>query len=243
MIPIFLIDDRDFGKEMATIRKRATKLTKVEKDRFKNVITQLINSGAYGKLVSHHADMSHNMHSMNAVGRQRFLPWHRIYLIKLEQEMQVIDPSCFIPYWDWTSQRSIPSFLKSFLPTVNVPGEGQIQVTRNHGNPPALPSKSDIKSVYSETTYTDFTTQVEFVHNGVHGWVGGTMSLIPTAPADPIFWLHHAQVDRIWSIWQSKPANAGKNPTLSGKNRVLDPWTETEEDVRSIESLGYSYGK
>jgi hypothetical protein len=106
---------------------------------------------------------------MNAVERQRFLPWHREYLTKLGQAMQAIDQLCFIPYWDWTSQKSIPSFLKSFLPTVNVPGEGQIQVTRNLGNPPALPTKSDIKSVYSETTCTDFTTQLEFVHNGVHG--------------------------------------------------------------------------
>lgn len=226
-----------------TVRKRATKLTKAEQNRFKDVITQLINNGTYGQLVGIHADMSHDMHSMDAAGRQRFVPWHRIYLLRLEQAMQSIDPLCFIPYWDWTSQKKIPAFLKSFLPSVNVPGQGEIQVTRNIGNPPSLPSKADIKSVYSETTYTDFTTQLEFVHNGVHGWVGGTMSLIPSAPTDPVFWLHHAQVDRIWSIWQSKPANAGKHPTLSGNNKIMDPWTEKEKDTRSIEKLGYSYGK
>jgi tyrosinase len=44
-------------------------------------------------------------------------------------------------------------------------------------------------------------------HNGVHGGVGarrisgrpqGLMSGFATAPLDPIFWLHHANIDRLW---------------------------------------------
>ena len=50
------------------IRKRATKMTAAERQRFRNVITTLIQNGTYGQLVSHHGDMSHNMHSMNSVG-------------------------------------------------------------------------------------------------------------------------------------------------------------------------------
>jgi hypothetical protein len=31
----------------------------------------------------------HNVHgSMGFVGRQRFLPWHRVYLLRLEEAMQ-----------------------------------------------------------------------------------------------------------------------------------------------------------
>jgi tyrosinase len=67
------------------------------------------------------------------------------------------------------------------------------------------------------------------------------MALITTSPADPLFWLHHAQVDRLWSLWQAKPSNAGKNPVLSGSNRTMDPWTETVAQVRSLTTLGYSY--
>ena len=51
-------------------------------------------------------------------------------------------------------------------------------------------------------------------HNLVHVWVGGvfgdpkneilgTMSGI-TAPNDPVFWLHHANIDRIWIEWQRR---------------------------------------
>lgn len=123
-----------------------------------------------------------------------------------------------------------------------MPGQGTITVVRNTGAPPSLPRKAEIDDVLSEETYTDFVTALEFQHNGVHGWVGGTMALITTAPADPVFWLHHAQIDRLWSIWQAEPANAGKNPQLAGANATMDPWPETEVQVRSVASLSYSYG-
>lgn len=35
---------------------------------------------------------------------------------------------------------------------------------------------------------------MEFIHNNIHGWVGGNgghMAQIPVATFDPIFWLHH----------------------------------------------------
>jgi tyrosinase len=32
----------------------------------------------------------------------------------------------------------------------------------------------------------------------------GTMDSIPCSPYDPIFWLHHANVDRLWAQWQDQ---------------------------------------
>lgn len=32
----------------------------------------------------------------------------------------------------------------------------------------------------------------------------GTMDSIPSSPYDPIFWLHHANVDRLWAEWQDQ---------------------------------------
>ena len=69
------------------------------------------------------------------------------------------------------------------------------------------------------------------------------MANIEISPADPLFWMHHAQIDRLWSRWQAKKVNKGKGPTLTGSKRVMDPWTETVDDVVSIKALGYSYGK
>jgi tyrosinase len=65
------------------------------------------------------------------------------------------------------------------------------------------------------------------------------MGNIMVSPADPVFWLHHAQVDRLWSVGEA--TNPGKQPNLTGVEDTLDPWDETREQVDSIAALGYSY--
>jgi tyrosinase len=94
--------------------------------------------------------------------------------------------------------------------------------------------------------FTSFTSQLQGVHNGVHVWVGGSMGAVPTAPADPIFWMHHANIDRLWWQWQTSPQGTGKNPILSltgvgPDSAIMDPWANTEQDTRDIASLGYTY--
>jgi len=42
-----------------------------------------------------------------------------------------------------------------------------------------------------------------YFHNSMHCVVGGIMCG-PLSPYDPIFWLHHAQVDKIWKDWQDQ---------------------------------------
>ncbi|MBI3678672.1 MAG: tyrosinase family protein [Proteobacteria bacterium] len=49
-------------------------------------------------------------------------------------------------------------------------------------------------------------------HNDIHvavggivGSVNGAMSDIPTAAFDPIFWVHHANIDRMWAEWSVQP--------------------------------------
>jgi tyrosinase len=47
-------------------------------------------------------------------------------------------------------------------------------------------------------------------HNAVHGMVGGFMGNPYLAGLDPLFWLHHCNIDRLWDAWMSTP---GKNMT------------------------------
>jgi len=227
-----------------TLRKNAAAMTAAEQQLYVATIQQLVQNGTYGTLVSHHADMSHNMHgSMGPVGRQRFLTWHRDYLLKLEQAMQAVNPACFVPYWKWSVNRAIPAWLVGLLPTVAVPTQGTVVVTRSPHSPASLPTVAQVNNVVntSSLSFTQFTSLLEGIHNTVHGWVGGTMNNIMISPADPVFWLHHAEIDRLWSVWQALPGNAGKNPTLSGADRTMDPWTETATKLRSITKLKYSY--
>jgi tyrosinase len=41
------------------------------------------------------------------------------------------------------------------------------------------------------------------LHNIVHIWVGGDM-LPSSSPNDPVFFLHHCNVDRIWEAWMQR---------------------------------------
>ncbi len=50
-------------------------------------------------------------------------------------------------------------------------------------------------------------------HNVVHMDVGGLMQSPDTAAQDPIFWLHHANIDRLWSSWLAAPQSQHQNPT------------------------------
>jgi tyrosinase len=242
--------------EEPIVRKNQSKMTRDEKDLFLEGIEILINMGEYGKHVSHHADMSHNMHGhpmmpRPEVGAQRFLPWHRAYLFELEQKLQAWNPSVSIPYWDWTIDKCIPDWLRDFTPTIVVDGT-QVNVIRRPGLDPnanKLPTTNDINIVNQQENYTKFTDALEGfkwrdfgletdTHNRVHRWVGGIMTTM-LSPADILFWLHHANIDRIWSKWQENHANM--NPSLDGNDEIMDPWNYREPELRKITDLGYIY--
>jgi tyrosinase len=50
-------------------------------------------------------------------------------------------------------------------------------------------------------------------HNRAHNFVGGHMSQA-FSPNDPVFWLHHANVDRLWASWQEKRRQAVPGSTF-----------------------------
>jgi hypothetical protein len=100
-------------------------------------------------------------------------------------------------------------------------------------------------------------------HNPVHNAVGGIsssagvvlngfMSLPETAARDPIFWLHHCNIDRLWDVWLAMEEGR-KNPEdptwLDQEFKFYDvgadgepvPVTRPAKDFASSASLGYRY--
>ncbi|KAI9055050.1 hypothetical protein LZ554_000016 [Drepanopeziza brunnea f. sp. 'monogermtubi'] len=63
--------------------------------------------------------------------------------------------------------------------------------------------------------YATYRYQLEGTpHGAVHSAIGGDM--VPsTSPNDPIFFLHHAQVDRFWTLWQKRDP-AKRNTEYAG---------------------------
>jgi tyrosinase len=52
------------------------------------------------------------------------------------------------------------------------------------------------------------------LHNQGHNIVGGYMMNPVFSPNDPLFWLHHAYIDRVWARWQANRHNAETGATL-----------------------------
>ena len=65
------------------------------------------------------------------------------------------------------------------------------------------------------------------------------MSIVPTAAFDPVFWSHHAMIDRVWAIWQS--SGVGEDPPAALLDTVLAPFPLTVRDTLRMRRLGYDY--
>ena len=220
-------------KDGLCVRRDHRTLTSDQQSRLLNSFTAINALNALGPLVDIHANAVHQMH-----GNPRFLPWHRIYLARLEELLQMVDPTVCIPYWKSSEEQAFPSWLLGFTPTVNLLG-GPHTVTRNIGAFATLPDTGAVAGVMGNGSFNAFAPAVEGVHDSGHVWVGGSMISIPTAPADLVFWMHHAEIDRLWAEWQA--ANPGQNPNLTGAAAIMDPWPEDEAATRDIAALGYTY--
>ena len=65
------------------------------------------------------------------------------------------------------------------------------------------------------------------LHNRVHNWMQGSMGP-GTSPNDPIFFLHHAYVDKLWADWEAVHPNAylpiSNGPLGHNWSDALYPW-------------------
>ncbi|CCH31783.1 tyrosinase family protein [Actinosynnema sp. NPDC047251] len=144
--------------------------------------------------------------------------------------------------------------------TLTVRSDSANYLRRNFGSGGLqLPSASDVNSVLGLTTYdtspwnstsiNSFRNYLEGfrgpnLHNRVHNWVNGTMAGFGS-PNDPVFWLHHCNVDRLWSQWQAQHPGSTYLPTAGTANVVdlneaMNPWTTTPNDMLNHSAV-YTY--
>lgn len=109
----------------------------------------------------------------------------------------------------------------------------------------------------------DTFDSLESLHDAIHtvgGGVYGHLAIIAYSGFDPLFWLHHANVDRIFTIWQalwndtyvvSQPAVYSSHTTSPGEvedsQTALTPFFVNEthfwtsDMVRDHQVFGYTY--
>lgn len=92
----------------------------------------------------------------------------------------------------------------------------------------SLPSAKAVFDILDLTSYEDFRRGLEAIHGDVHVLVGGHMRRASVSPNDPIFFLHHAQVDRLWALWQLRHPQAryvgDPNRNGHGVRHPMWPW-------------------
>jgi tyrosinase len=248
-----LIINQEWWKKLAAVvqnrkRKNQKSLTATEWNAYIDAIEAIAAPGAasptFQEIVgvhmtamdpNNHAAHSWGVHTMGSHSGKNFLAWHREFLAKLEARLMLVNPLVTIPYWNWVVDRAIPAQLtnKSDLKAWGI--------TRGIFKANQLPVQSDINTVMNKTTFASFQTALESPHNWVHNAVGGTMAT-SASPADPLFWLHHAFVDKIWADWQKTHTGAAHKP--SNLNETLKPppiITRKVSQVLSTSSLGYVY--
>lgn len=101
-----------------------------------------------------------------------------------------------------------------------------------------------------------FTGRLECVpHDNVHDNVGGWMGNVPSAAGDPIFFVHHCQVDRLYASWEAETGvsynwgNSATQPSEQAwKNRTAS-FVDSDGklvkvklgDAINTQDLGYEY--
>ena len=202
----------------------------------------------------------------SALRARLFLPWHRAYLKVLEDLLQDHVADVTIPWWRWptvedpSTSKVIPKAysderwngqqnpLYSFhinIPNVTLPDGPEISLDedtfREPGRNPfaSLPSEGALRSLVGIEDYGEFSDRLEDIHDGIHGWVGGSMSDLYRAGFDPLFHAHHCNVDRWWRIWQLRHGDRTIPSELM--DVVLDPFPYKVRDVLNVYDLGYDY--
>ena len=226
-----------------------------------------------------------------------FFPWHRQFLLLFEQQLQSVDPTVSLPYWDWTVDNTVDSYIwqDDFMGGDGSDDDGEAVITGPFqkgkweitifdyndevqfpwivrdlgmgGLAPDLPTADQVEQALAIETYDaapwsagspiaqSFRNTMEGwrdcvedmcdpvagmgpvctgshdLHNRVHLWVSGEFAFAHellahdmdgseatpvdetmvmgtmaanSSPNDPVFFQHHANLDRLWSIWMQR---------------------------------------
>lgn len=229
------------------VRKDAQAMTRAERTAFRDAVYAFMARAAsdpanYDQYIEMHRYAGRHGHSGPA-----FLPWHRAMLKELEDDLGVA-----IPYWDWT--RPAPRVFSDEL----FGGDGAVTfgttgrtITREAAANFDVATEAPVTAAtvngdLSQTSYLAFWRPFEGTHGEPHWKTGGPLGSVPTAVQDPLFFLLHSNVDRLWWQWQQRrkaafeadPANRGR--TYDPKSdywdgtRASSPFWDTRHKIDSL---------
>lgn len=201
---------------MVRVRKDAERLTVEERDQFLLAFRDAARrNNQFAKYWGIHTDAIRMAHQV------AFLPWHRLFLLNLERELQLENPAVALPYWEF--DKPAPKvFSRDFLGEIGaLPNPQEVEFSPTNPlsqfkltdprvspltrlrNGSASTSPLINKAFFSETLHGPMTSGIFGPYHGAaHVFIGGLVGDIQRSPADPVFFLLHANVDRAWAAWQ-----------------------------------------
>lgn len=207
-------------------------------------------------------------------GNVNFLPWHRHYIRFYEHICGTLigDSSFALGYWNWSadqgripgpffangplnvtywndlSNASDPNWSSQEVTTVGV--RGLDPSTGLMDRNPIVFSQRNIDNIKSDPNYGVFRGRLEGSPHGQGHVITGAANpqsghmYSGMSPLDPIFWLHHCNVDRIWAEWQQAQNHTPDNPEayngqfVDGEGNFVNV---TANGARDFRVLGYTY--
>lgn len=208
----------------------------------------------FNALVNMHEAMFNNgIHGPDSY----FLPWHRWYILSLENLLRRINCRITVPYWDWSLEadnwknsviwsedygfggNGDPKFFfivetPPFGARYWTPPNGR-RLKRNFSDERVVQNAARVAVIqrYTVEQYDDWYNSIEVeLHNSIHCAIGGTMCADASAN-DPIFFLHHGFIDKLWADWQYKGIEYLELPLYS-KNNTEMPGGATPSEVYNL---------
>jgi len=219
-------DPTDPPERPIVIRKEIRKMSQEEQERFVACVKKLME-GPPGQSEWHRLAGYHGWPQQFCAHRQETFPgWHRAYLLELENALRIADKAIGndgnmgLPYWDWTDltlNEVFPKIIRDnfrWLPEKFFEDDNH-PIARwgmeNRDDPElrdriidAGLSRMVVNCLLEEEHYRHASnawsrdTSVESPHDQVHVAVGWPMTSVEYAAFNPVFWLHHCNVDRIY---------------------------------------------
>ncbi len=164
-----------------------------------------------------------------------FFSWHRMYLYYFERILRAAsgDPYLTLPYWNYSalSESAIPLPYRQPADSSNPLYVSDRDATMNAGGS-VPPSAASYSVAFSDVNFeapfgasfggNPVPAPIQFdsgtgdleqqPHNVIHCVVGGLMCDPDTAAQDPVFFLHHVNIDRLWKRWLDQ-GGGRSNPT------------------------------
>ena len=159
----------------------------------------------------------------------QFLPWHRYFLHQYEDLLRMINPTVYIPYWDWTLLPQTPyqnpifssqtgfgnssdenscvdsgPFRKGKFSLTQVSGGGCLERLYGPGSLLTRQQLEDIILVRSASQFSQFFSFLTIPYLSVRCTIGGTICSLETATPteEPLQILILSFLDSIWDRWQ-----------------------------------------